>query len=79
MKTKLTVTMLLILSINGVVVSKSVNHHWHTIDRGGGKSIAGGITLYSSTGQPAIQAMTSGGNSQALVNALAAQSDGGDR
>jgi len=61
MKNKLfTITL---LSIAAVVelFGQSINHPWHVIDRGGGRSTSSGITLQSSIGQAAIQAASSGG------------------
>ncbi|MBI4548003.1 MAG: T9SS type A sorting domain-containing protein [Ignavibacteriae bacterium] len=46
--------------IGQVAPAQSIDHPWHVIDRGGGKSTAGGITLHASIGQPAIQASASG-------------------
>ncbi len=41
--------------------SQSVIHPWHVVDRGGGRSTAGGITLESSIGQPAVTPMAATG------------------
>ncbi len=41
--------------------AQSIMHPWHVIDRGGGNSTAGGITLQGSVGQPAIQMMMAAG------------------
>ncbi|HEV8538734.1 MAG TPA: T9SS type A sorting domain-containing protein [Bacteroidota bacterium] len=40
---------------------QSVTHPWFVIDRGGGKSTAGSLTLRTSIGQPATQSGGSGG------------------
>ncbi len=40
---------------------QSVIHPWHVVDQGGGKSTAGGLTLQSSIGQGAVQAMSATG------------------
>lgn len=60
MKTLSTLFLLTALLVSGAR-SQSVIHPWHVVDRGGGRSAAGGITLQSSIGQPAVAAMSAGG------------------
>jgi hypothetical protein len=40
-----------------LLLTQTMKHPWHVIDRGGGKSTAGGLTLRSSIGQAAVQKM----------------------
>lgn len=53
---------ILIIAIN-VIYSQSIIHLGHVVDRGGGKSSSGEITLRSSIGQPALHTATGNGTS----------------
>ena len=43
---------------NNRTVNNVVTQPWWVVDRGGGKSTGGGLTLYASIGQPAVQKMS---------------------
>ena len=60
MKKKILITTLLsIAAIN--LLPAQIQLPWSVVDRGGGKSTAGGIALQSSIGQPAVQTMSAAG------------------
>jgi hypothetical protein len=54
------IALFIALQIN-YVSAQSTQHPWHVIDRGGGRSSAGGVMLQGSIGQPAVAAMTAAG------------------
>ncbi len=58
MKDKLLCLFILVVTGAGMLYSQGVEHPWWVVDRGGGKSTSGSVTLHASIGQPAIQKMT---------------------
>ncbi len=58
MKTKLLCVFILLIMAANMLYSQGVEHPWWVVDRGGGKSTSGSVTLHASIGQPAIQKMT---------------------
>lgn len=61
MKAKIYATVILLIVAVNILYGQSITHPWKVIDRSGGKSIAGEITLHASIGQPAVQAMSASG------------------
>jgi len=57
MNVKSYIALLIVFHIN-ILSAQSIQHPWHVIDRGGGKSTASGVILQASIGQPAIQFMS---------------------
>ena len=58
MKRNIVVLTVLMTICTIIVQAQTIKHPWWVVDRGGGKSTAGAITLRSSIGQPAIQKMS---------------------
>ncbi len=48
---------ILLTVISGIIYGQTVQHPWWVVDRGGGKSTGGGLTLQTSIGQNVIQKM----------------------
>ena len=61
MKTRIFVLVVWITIVNSLLFGQLIQHPWHVVDRGGGKSTAGVINLHSSIGQPVVQKGSAGG------------------
>jgi hypothetical protein len=51
------IALLLVPLLIDAVTAQSIQHAWKIVDRGGGRSVSGGVVLQSSVGQEAVQSL----------------------
>jgi hypothetical protein len=57
-KAYLSTLLFLVIITRDILSAQTLSHPWWVVDRGGGKSAAGGLKLHASIGQPAVKRMS---------------------